>query len=385
MLRFAPGRHVLRPRTADGSVGWTTLPGRSGRWRAIRAALIACATLSAAGTLAAQRTPSGSAATQEVEPRFRSRVDLINVTATVSSEGGRSITGLTRDDFLVYEDDRPQELTYFSADRVPVSLGIVLDTSGSMAGEKFDDARNALDRFTLDLLDRNDEVFLYRFSDQPILVQGWTTDSARLSQAMSRIAPNGGTAMYDAVFEALPLAEQGIHPKKALVIISDGNDTSSNTYLGDLIERIRSSEVLVYAIGIDGVSAETFRQPPNRPRLPAPTPFPPGRRPGGRFPVFPQIFGPGSGRRPPTGRVGDDRVNERALRDLTDSSGGRTAIIRSSRDLKGATADIAEELGRQYSLGYVSSAKRDGRWHAIRVEVRSGRYRVRARQGFVAN
>lgn len=368
---------------AVGRTGTGEVPAVLTRFCAVAAA---AAVLTAMATLTAEQSQPSSTPAAQDSARFRSGVDLINITATVTSEGGRVITGLTRDDFVVYEDDKPQELTYFSADRVPVSLGIVLDTSGSMAGDKFDDARIALDRFTLDLLDQDDEVFLYRFSDHPILVQGWTTDRALLSREMSRIAPNGGTALYDAVSEAVPLAAQGTHSKKALVIISDGNDTSSVAYLGDVRDRIRNSEVMVYAIGIDGVSVETFRQrPPNQPRLPAPTPFPPGRRPGGRFPVFPQIFGPGAGRRPPARSTGDDRVNERALRDLTDSSGGRTAIIRSSRDLKGATADIADELSRQYTLGYVSSAKKDGQWHSIRVDVRNSRYRVRARQGFVAN
>lgn len=355
-----------------------------------RAAFVALATLSAIGTLTAQQAPPSAAPSQQGSARFRSGVDFINVTATVSSEGGRFVAGLTRDDFTVFEDDRPQELTYFSADRVPVSLGLVLDTSGSMAGEKFDDARGALDRFTLELLDLDDEVFLYRFSDHPILVQDWTTDRSLLSRMMARIAPNGGTALYDAVFEALPLAAVGRHSKKALLVISDGNDTSSVTYLDELKDHIRTSDVLVYAIGIDGISAETFRrQLPTPPRLPTPRPFPPGRRPGGRFPVFPQalpqIFGPPTGGRPSARAVGDDRVNERALRELTDGSGGRTALIRSTRDLKGATADIADELSRQYTLGYVSPAPKDGRWHSIRVEVRNSRYRVRARQGFVAN
>ena len=84
--------------------------------------------------------------------------------------------GLHQDDFLVYEDDQPQTVTHFSAERVPVSLGIVLDTSGSMAGEKIEAARSALDRFLYELLDGDDEIFLYRFSDTPLLIQGWTSD-----------------------------------------------------------------------------------------------------------------------------------------------------------------------------------------------------------------
>src|SRR5690606_30300751 len=132
------------------------------------------------------------------------------------------------------------------------SLGIAVDTSGSMEGEKIVAARSALQRFLSDLLGADDELFLYRFSDDAELLQGWTTDRRLLSQALGRMRPSGGTAMYDAVAEAIPLAAMGHHRKKALVIISDGNDTSSRTRVSELRQTIRESEVLVYAVGIDG-------------------------------------------------------------------------------------------------------------------------------------
>src|SRR5947209_12477699 len=163
---------------------------------------------------------------QENSPfKFRSGVELINVTATVSDPDGRFVPNLTQDDFLVYEDDRRVDVTQFSAERVPVSLGIALDTSGSMAGEKMNAARAAIRRFVNDLLDRNDELFLYRFSNYPVLVQGWTRDRRDLLEPLDRLNANGATAMYDAVARAVPLAQQGQNRKKALVIISDGNDT----------------------------------------------------------------------------------------------------------------------------------------------------------------
>jgi Ca-activated chloride channel family protein len=312
--------------------------------------------------------------------RFRSGVELINVTATVTDQTGRFVSGLRKEDFLVYEDDQPIDVTHFSADRVPVSLGIVLDTSGSMAGDKIREAETALDRFSYDLLDPQDELFVYRFSDYPVLVQGWTTDRQLISRALGRITPNGGTAMYDAVAEAVPLAARGRYQKKALVVISDGNDTSSRTDIRAVKQRIRESEVLVYAIGLD--SQETERRaapaPPPRVPFPVPRPFPP-RRPGS-FPF--------SASSPQFGSIfsrGDDRVNVSALRDMTDDSGGRTEIVREARDLNPATAAIADELSKQYNLGYPSPGKKDGQWHAIRVEVRRGAYRVRARRGYVAN
>jgi len=322
--------------------------------------------------------------------RFRSGVELINVTATVSDADGRFVPNLTQDDFIVYDNDERVEVTQFSAERVPVSLGIALDTSGSMAGEKMSAARAAIGRFVSELLDRNDELFLYRFSNYPVLVQGWTRDRRDLLDPLDRLTPNGATAMYDAVANAIPLAQQGQNQKKALVVISDGNDTSSRTEVRDLTRQIRQSEVLVYAVGIDGDGESVARRAPvSPPRVPIPIPLPfPGGRAGSRVPTpRPPIGGPGApGSSPTPWRGGglDDRVNVAALRELTDDSGGRTEIVRAPRDLDPATAGIADELSKQYNLGYQSTGTRDGRWHAIRVEVKTRGYRVRARKGYFA-
>jgi VWFA-related protein len=340
------------------------------------ASAILAVLIAALGPLSAQQDPG-----EPGPPRFRSGVDLINVTATVSDASGRFVGGLGRDDFVVYEDGEPQAIAYFSAERVPASVGIVLDTSGSMAGDKIRAARAALDRFLDELLDRDDEIFVYRFSDLPELVQEWTEDRRALARTLEGLIPGGGTAMYDAVAEAIPVADTGRHRKKAVVLISDGNDTASRTRLGTLRQLIRESEAMVYAIGIDGEGRVARRQPLPGPRVPVPLPFPfpPGRRPGSPTPPI----GP---RTPvPSVSAGGERVDAAALRDLTDESGGRTEIVRSARDLDPATAGIADELSRQYSIGYVATGPRDGRWHSIRVEVRDRGYRVRARRGYVAS
>jgi Ca-activated chloride channel family protein len=343
------------------------------------------------GSLRAQ-SPQGQPQGQSQTPenpqsfRFRTGVELINVNATVTDQNGRFVSGLRQDDFRVYQDDQPQAITHFSAERVPVSLGIALDTSGSMEGEKMAAARDALNSFLAQLNDPNDEVFLYRFDANPMLVEGWTHDKRRVSYELERMQPRGGTALYDAVAEAIPLAQAGHNRKKALVIISDGNDTSSRTDIVSLKQLIRETEVLVYAIGID--SQSTFSYFPSGmgqrpPRLPIPLPFPmPG---GGRRnpPPSPPPSWPPSN--PRTGRSANgDRVNVMALREITDDSGGRTEIVRTARDLDPATAGIADELSRQYYLGYPSTGVKDGRWHTIRVELRNPGYRVRARRGFVA-
>ena len=331
------------------------------------------AVLFGAQTLGGQQRPSDA----DEGFRFRTGVELINVTATVTDSRGRFVSGLRKEDFIVHEDDEAQTVTHFSSDRVPVSLGIALDTSGSMVGGKLRAALNALDRFLYDLLDPTDEVFIYRFSNFPYLVQEWTTDRNEVRRALGRITAAGGTALYDAVAEAAPLAQTGRHRKKALVIISDGNDTNSRTDVRDLKGLIRETEVLVYAIGIDGRGRPTMT---GRPRWPVPTPSP---GTGRRWP-FPWLQSQRGQGRWQIGGSTDDRVNVSALRDLTDDSGGRTEIVRTANDLDPATAGIADELSQQYYLAYPSRGLKDGRWHTISVEVRNRNHRVRARRGYVA-
>ena len=320
---------------------------------------------------AGQRPPQ-AAEPADPDGVFRGGIDLVNVSATVTDLRGRFVDGLTRDDFVVYEDGEPVEITQFDNERVPVSLGIALDTSGSMDGRKMEAARHALDRFLYDLLGPDDEFFLYRFDYTPVLLQDWTTSPDRLSRAIRDIRPRGGTALYDAVAESVPRVGEGRHRKKALLVISDGNDTNSETDDRDLRALIRETEALVYAIGIDARERRRLGifGGPLRPGLPG-TPLP---IPGGR------------GRRggSPFQRLQEERVNVGALRDLTDDSGGRTEIVRDTDDLDPATAGIARELSRQYQLAYPALHAGDGRWHSIRVEVRNPDYRVRARRGYVA-
>jgi VWFA-related protein len=350
--------------------------------------------------------PEGRAIGQEGF-RFHSSVELVNVTATVTDSSGHFVPGLKQTDFLVFEDDQPVDVTHFSSERVAVSLGIVLDTSGSMDGQKIDAARVALERLLFDLLGDDDEVFLYRFDNAPHLVEDWTNDRNRIRDELRRLRTDGATALYDAVAQALPLLQSGRHRKKALLVISDGNDTSSKTDLPRLKQLIRESEALVYAIGIDAqTTAATIgngavrdvRRFDQRGRpFPIPSPFPgprvpprtppvpgtpPGTAPPPRQPRTPPSDEPGSNS---TGaRRGDEPVNANALHDVTDESGGRTEVLRNAKDLGPATERIADELSKQYYLGYPSRARHDGQWHAIRVEIRDRSFRVRARKGYVA-
>jgi len=270
-----------------------------------------------------------SARTQQV---FRSGVDLVNVTATVTDSHGRSITGLRKEDFTVLDDGKPVEILNFSAERVPISLGILLDVSGSMTPDKLAAARAAINRFNYDLLDKDDELFLVTFSMQAATRQAWTRDRDSIRRALSRIQVGPGTAIYDAVSSSLPIAATGVHEKKALLIVSDGDDRNSRTTLKDLQELIRASEVLVYALGVEGY----------------------------------------------------DKIDAGRLRKITDDTGGRTEIVKGFRNLDIATAKLAEELNQQYLLAYTTPHDRDGHEHSIKVEVRKRGARVRARSGYIA-
>ena len=208
--------------------------------------------------------------------RFRSGVELVNVTATVSDDTGRFVSGLEKDDFTVYDDGVRQEVTYFSNDRVPVSLGILLDVSGSMTSDKLATAKAAIDRFIFDLLGKDDELFFMEFANHPRLTQQWTRDRRMISRAVDRATASGGTAMYDAIADAIPFASAGENRKKAILVISDGNDSNSNTSVSELRQLIRESEVMVYALGVDGTSrgSSSGRVSPPPVQIPSPFPFP---------------------------------------------------------------------------------------------------------------
>lgn len=194
--------------------------------------------------------------------RFTSGVELVNVTATVTGRDGRFLSGLTKDDFTVYDNGAPQEITHFSSERVPVSLGIVMDASGSMADDKMQSARAAISRFVTDLLGPDDEIFFMHFNEQALLGQDWTQDRRAIARAVARVNPLGGTALYDAIADALPIAATGRHSKKAVLVISDGNDSDSMIQVSELRQAIRESEVLVYALGIDGPGRGNTRSRP---------------------------------------------------------------------------------------------------------------------------
>ena len=268
---------------------------------------------------------------------FRSRVDIVQVTVSVTDANGRLITGLTKGDFQIFEDGIEQQITQFTDQRVPVSLGLLLDASDSMRGQPAVDARDAFDRFVGDLLLREDEVFVATFNHLPRLVKKWTKPPSSLQGSLNTLKPSGGTAIYDALADTSRLFEQRVNLRAAMIVVSDGADTASDRSLLQTIEAVRRNDAFVYAIAID---AQDGRD--------------------------------------------STRVNPEALRDITGLTGGYTEVVRSAADLGPATARIADELNKQYTIGFSSTKPPDGLWRPLRVRVRSGGYFVRARRGYFA-
>jgi len=268
---------------------------------------------------------------------LRSGIDAVTVTATVLDADGRLVQGLPKEAFEVYDDGEQQQITQFTNERVPVGLGLLLDISDSMFGDRIKDARVAVERFLFDLLDKSDEFFVLAFNHYPHILTRWTNTPEEVRGPMADLKPTGGTAIYDAVLGALPMIARRTRERAALVVISDGADTASDATVTDVRTSLLRSDAFVYAIAIDSPKRQAI----------------------------------------------NTRVNETALSEITGQSGGRTEVVRDMSDLQAATARIAEELNSQYVLAYASPHATDGRYHSIRVRVTRPGHKVRARNGYV--
>ncbi len=267
---------------------------------------------------------------------FRAASELVTTAVTVRDAEGRLVTTLDRADFIVEEDGVAQPITQFTKERVPISLSLALDVSDSMRGQRMSDSRAALAHFLDALLAEEDEASLLGFNHETRMFGQWTTERAGMRSKLDAIRPSGGTALYDAVDAALPLFESRQHPRAAILLVSDGADTASDTTPTALKQKLVRSDVFLYAIGIDTLDARN-----------------------------------------------STRINPFTLNELTSQGGGYTEIIRSTAELGPATERIAEELNHQYLIGYTPTSRSDGRYHTIRVRVTNDAYRVRARRGVV--
>jgi len=332
-----------------------------------RAVFIAIVCL-AAWTLAAQ-TPT----------RLSVDVRLINVVATVTDAEGRFVSNLTADDFEVLEDGAPQKITHFTQDRdTPVSVGILLDTSGSMAA-KMRTAIEAIDRF-VNNVHKDDDIFVMTFAGKISLEQDFTNDRKKLSRALNSLHIGGSTLLYQALADSLEKIQHGNHDKRAILVLSDGFDSGSHrTPLADVLKRIQSSEVLVYGLG----TAPTLYADPNE-HIPftLPTPATAARRPA---PIAnPRPAGRGRGA-PAVNAI--NGVNMSVMNQFGESSGGNAFLLSETFINDGASEIdrvltlIADELRGQYTLSYYPSAPDNGKLHTVKVTAKGGQ-RVRARSGY---
>jgi Ca-activated chloride channel homolog len=273
---------------------------------------------------------------------FGSEVEVVNLNLSVTKEGERFVTDLKEDEISVFEDGVPQKLCLFTRERLPLSLSILIDSSASM-NPNLGVARTAAQRL-LQTLGPEDEAAIVEFNQRHHVVQDFTSDRAALELALEQVQADGTTGLYNALYISLrDLARRGTEGelrKRAIVVLSDGEDTSSLITDDQVVERVRKSGVTVYAISL-------------RPK-----------------------------------RVDVASNQHRAAYFLTSvarESGGRVYFPSSLADLDGVYGVVAEELRTQYGVGYVSSnPRRDGAWRRIAILVQRASLMVRHRPGYYA-
>ncbi len=268
-------------------------------------------------------------------------VDEVLLDCTVIDENGRPVTDLTRNDFRVWEDNVPQTTSSFRHQDLPVSMGILIDNSGSMQ-----DKRSAVNNAALKLLqdsNRQDSAFVVNFSDRAYLDQGFTSDLVALNRGLSHFDSKGYTAMYDAVAASADvLSKYAKHPKQVLLIVSDGADNASRLDLQQAIRRVQNlGGPVVYTIGL---LYDTDQQESQRART--------------------------------------------ALESLSEETGGVAYFPRSLDEVNSIATDVAQDIREQYTVGYHSTKPSSlGGYRFVHVEAMAphhGKLIVRTRRGYYA-
>lgn len=259
-----------------------------------------------------------------VDKPLKVSVDLVLVPITVTDTLNHPQTKLKREDFTVYEGNQPQAIRYFSTEDSPISVGLLVDVSGSMR-EKMDSTRDAVEQFFRNA-NPEDDYFVITFNNQPRVLSDVTQSTAGIETELGLVQPSGSTALLDAVYLGVSKLRNARYSRRALVIISDGGDNASRYKLREIKSLIAESDVIVYAIGIFGT---------------------------GPFKSFEEAMG------------------ERWLSTMTDITGGRTTTIKSVGKLPEVCALVSRELRNQYVIGYQPIDKADGKWRKIRIVTHS--------------
>jgi Ca-activated chloride channel homolog len=300
--------------------------------------ILASLTALAACVMLAQQSKPGTPDPQDIAV-FTSETNLVPLYASVVDKNGKLLTNIPQSAFKILENGVEQPIKIFRREDVPVSMGIIIDNSGSMRDKRTKVAAAALD--LVKASNPQDEVFLVNFNDEAYLDQDFTSDIKKLEQALDKLDSRGGTAMRDAISMSIDYEkEHGKKDKKVLFVVTDGNDNTSNITLEQLIRKARQSEVLIYSIGL--LAEEEPR---------------------------------------------DSRQAKKALKTLTENSGGVDYYPRDVSEVDKIVPQIARDIRGQYVLAYLpTNTAMDGSYRKIDVVVNGyGRPTVRTRKGYYAN
>ena len=268
-------------------------------------------------------------------------VDLVLVNATVSDPRGRMVTGLRQENFRIWEDKVEQKVEYFSSEDTPMSIGLIFDATESMQ-DKISRARDAAVSF-LKTGNTEDEFFLVTFSQSPRLAEGFTTDISRLQNHMIFTPAKGLTPLFDAVYLGLETMKSAGNKRKALLLITDGEDNHSRYSFWDIKEFVKEQDVQIFIIGIVN----------------------------------------------PTEDLGPDPNGRAIIEDLAQISGGQAFFPDSVDELEDICNKIALELRNQYVLGYhPTNEAKDGKWRKIRLKINTPKglpnFSVHGKSGYYA-
>jgi Ca-activated chloride channel homolog len=273
------------------------------------------------------RARAGETAETVVDRKANIRIDttLVLIPVTVTDPMGRFVTGLDKENFKVAEDKIDQEITQFSSEDAPLSVGVVFDTSGSM-GDKLSKSRQAVAQF-MRTANPEDEFFLVQFNDRPELMVPFTPATEEIQNRLTFVQSKGRTALLDGVYLAMNQMKKARNPRKAILIISDGGDNSSRYTEREVKNAVREADVQIYAIG---------------------------------------IFEPMASR----GRTPEELSGPALLGEITEQTGGRHFAVDNLAELPDVAAKIGIELRNEYVLGYTpKNAIRDGKYRHVQVRL----------------
>jgi Ca-activated chloride channel family protein len=284
------------------------------------------------------------------QPTFKSGVEAVYLDVTVQAPDGSIVRGLTKDDFVIYDEEVPQDVAIFSFEPAPISVGVLIDTSGSMTGERMAAAIRASDALGRSL-QPNDRWSISTFDSQRRTMITWRPYSPGVVNSLRAMPTSGSTELFKAVTEMVPYMKDTPHRKRAMLLMTDGIDNSiisaSRDGRGDPFEApgpleasaraqaaLREGEVLLYALGINVA-----------------------------------------------GRAG--AVHVPSLQRLAEPTGGSVIISSTIREVEAAAQRVAEELRQQYTLGFYPQNAGDKAYHRLRVTTRHPDHRVRTRAGYL--